>query len=321
MSISGLGYSHYQTQNNVNYFAGLASYIENKVDDSFEGLYDKLQQKSESSAKGADANAALEAYLASVSQGARDDTQDYQEYESENYRIVPDKKSGCFDIYNKQGESLGAFYFKDIVIKQDAATGMEFLISDHGTMWYDALLLNQELKSALRSVMGKDSLETEELQGFTIKRHTKTGIQYLVRAGEEGRGGKVLLQSEADERQYEALAETYYTKYPNLIKSKQEAYIWASLEIRGLAEHTESGILSIHYDGISYSDNDDYKKNWSVMFLDEAYDIIWEYLEKHRLGTKEMQEFAAWQKIFDQIGNRYERIWSKEEMEQGYLYQ
>ena len=44
--------------------------------------------------------------------------------------------------------------------------------------------------------MGVETLETEELSGFPLKTHSGTGIQYLVRKGEEGRGGKVLLQHE-----------------------------------------------------------------------------------------------------------------------------
>ncbi len=40
--------------------------------------------------------------------------QEYSEYESENYRIVPDNEAECFDIYNKDGERLGAFSYSDI---------------------------------------------------------------------------------------------------------------------------------------------------------------------------------------------------------------
>ena len=112
-------------------------------------------------------------------------------------------------------------------------------------MSYDALPLDSELEQALQNVMGVDALETEELQGFTLKRHSDTGIRYLVRDGEEGRGGKVLLESEKDRQAYEALAQTYLNRYPNLIDSMEEAYIWADLEIKGLAQHTKDGFLSM----------------------------------------------------------------------------
>ena len=108
-------------------------------------------------------------------------------------------------------------------------------------------------------VMGVETLETEELQRFTLKTYSGTGIQYLVRDGEEGRGGKVLLQSQADIEKYEALAEAYFNKYPNLIHDKNAAYIWADLEIKGLAQHTNNGIISMGFNGMSYNDNADYK--------------------------------------------------------------
>ena len=103
---------------------------------------------------------------------------------------MPDNEAGCFDIYNKQGERIGAFDYSDIKVRQDSQTGKQFLISEHGTMSYDAMVLDGELKDALQNVMGVETLETEELSGFTLKTHSGTGIQYLVRDGEEGRGEK-----------------------------------------------------------------------------------------------------------------------------------
>lgn len=177
---------------------------------------------------------ALDAYRASAASAVRNVKPAYETYESENYRIVPDNEAGCFDIYDKQGERIGAFDYSDIKVRQDSVTGKQFLISEHGTMSYDAVVLDGELKDALQNVMGVETLETEELQRFTLKTYSGTGIQYLVRDGEEGRGGKVLLQSQADIEKYEALAEAYFNKYPNLIHDKNAAYIWADLEIKGL---------------------------------------------------------------------------------------
>ena len=251
-------------------------------------------------------NSAMEAYLASSTYGVRDVKQTYESYQSENYRIVPDNEAGCLDIYNKQGERLGAFSYSDIKIRQDG-TGKQLLISEHGTMSYDALVLDEELKETLQNIMGKE-LVTEKLQGYTLQTHTGTGIQYLVREGEEGRGGKVLLQSEADIAKYEALAETYFHKYSNLIGDKNAAYIWADLEIKGLAQRTERGIISMGFNGMSYNDNSDYENDWSVLFSGNTYRTILEYIKNHRTDMKNMQEFSAWQVIFNNIGSRYERI-------------
>lgn len=242
----------------------------------------------------------------------------YKMYESENYKIVPDNEAGCFDIYNKQGEHLGAFAYSDIKVRQDTGTGKQFLISEHGTMSYDALVLDKELKKDLQSAMGVEQLETESLQGFTLKTHSGTGIQYLLRDGEEGRGGKVLLQNEADREKYEALAETYFNKYPNLINDKNAAYIWADLEIKGLAQHTQDGIISMGFNGMSYHDNLNNKNNWSVLLSGDSYQAAYEWLLENS-NNKEIQKFSTWQKIFSNIDSQYERVWSDEEERQGYL--
>lgn len=262
---------------------------------------------------------AMDSYLVLSGNGVNNLKQAYSQYESENYRIVPDNEAGCFDIYNKDGERLGAFSYSDIKIRQDETTGKQFLISEHGTMSYDALVLDDELKDALQNVMDKDSLDVETLQGFTLNTHSGTGIQYLVKDGEEGRGGKVFLQNEADRKRYEKLAKMYFDKYPNLIESREEGFIWADLEIRGMAKRTDQGIISIGADGMSYSDNENYKNNWSVRFSGSMYEKLYEWLQNNKDSMEEIHKFSTWQKVFDEIGGTYERVWSKEELDQGYL--
>lgn len=316
MSINGIstGYiASYETKKTQNAVRGNA--FSSQIGQSVNAA----RANESSNVKTTNRNSAMEAYLSSSAYGVRDVKQIYETYQSENYKIVPDNEAGCFDIYNKEGERLGAFSYSDIKIRQDAATGKQLLISEHGTMSYDALVLDEELKDALQNVMGKEELETEELQGFTLQTHSGTGIQFLVRDGEAGRGGKVLLQSEADIAKYEALAEAYFNKYPNLIRDKNAAYIWADLEIKGLAQRTEQGIISMGFNGMSYNDNSNYKNNWSVFFSENTYKAIYEYIQNNRISMEDMQKFAMWQDIFDSIGSRYERVWSKEEELQGYL--
>lgn len=43
-------------------------------------------------------------------------------------------------------------------------------------------------------------------------------------------------------------------KYPNLVHDKNAGYIWADLEIKGLAQHTNNGIVSMGFDGTSNVD-------------------------------------------------------------------
>ncbi|MCI8932809.1 MAG: hypothetical protein HFI02_16630 [Lachnospiraceae bacterium] len=62
--------------------------------------------------------------------------------------FLRNNEAGCFDIYNKQGERIGAFDYSDIKVRQDSATGKQFLISEHETMSYDAMVLDGELQDA-----------------------------------------------------------------------------------------------------------------------------------------------------------------------------
>ena len=313
MSISGVGAGYSEWRE-------IRKTQKNNTGTGFVGrMADMATTESSSSQRTSVRISALDAYRASAASAVRNVKPAYETYESENYRIVPDNEAGCFDIYDKQGERIGAFDYSDIKVRQDSVTGKQFLISEHGTMSYDAVVLDGELKDALQNVMGVETLETEELQRFTLKTYSGTGIQYLVRDGEEGRGGKVLLQSQADIEKYEALAEAYFNKYPNLIHDKNAAYIWADLEIKGLAQHTNNGIISMGFNGMSYNDNADYKNNWSVLFSGDTYKAVFEWLQNNRGSIEEMQKFATWQDVFDIIGSRYERVWSDEEEKQGYL--
>ena len=291
---------------------------QNKWADTLAQTVDKEDISSRADINRAKKSTVMDSYLALSGKTINTLKQEYSEYESENYRIVPDNEAECFDIYNKDGERLGAFSYSDIKIRQDETTGKQFLISEHGTMSYDALVLDDELKDALQNVMDKDSLDVETLQGFTLNTHSGTGIQYLVKDGEEGRGGKVLLQNEADRKRYEELAEMYFDKYPNLIESREEGFIWADLEIRGMAKRTDQGIISIGADGMSYSDNENYKNNWSVRFSGSMYEKLYEWLQNNKDSMEEIHKFSTWQKVFDEIGGTYERVWSKEELDQGY---
>ncbi len=133
-------------------------------------------------------SSAVDAYRAASAYSINGIKPSYTTYESDNYRIVPDNGSACFDIYDKQGNHLGVFSYSDIKIRYDSESGKQLLISENGTASYDALILDEELKEILQNVMGIEELGVEELQGYQLKQHSGTGILYLVRDGEEGRG-------------------------------------------------------------------------------------------------------------------------------------
>lgn len=247
---------------------------------------------------------------------------DFKEFETANYKIVPcnDGVYSCFNIY-KNGEKAGAYFYSDMYIRRDSVTGTEVLLSEHGTGagMYNVIPMDEELKQALKGAMGVDELSVEELTGYSIKTHQGTGIQYVVKNGAEGRGGMPLLRTQRDIEKYNELTQTYMDKYPNLVTSQGMAEMYASFEICGCMHRTETGIMKVFCDSISYNDNNDYKKNWAAKFDDATWDLLYEWLEEHQNRVNDFDKFQSWADILDEIGGTCERIWSDEELLQGYL--
>lgn len=247
----------------------------------------------------------------------------FKEHETPNYKFVPEPEigEGGMRIY-KNGQSVAVFSVDDLKIRVDEQTGTRVLISEiggYGGAWYDAIPVDAELENGLAQAIGVDDIEEVSLEGYYIGTHARTGIQYVMKPGDEGRGGKVLLRDAADVAKYNALAEEYYNRYPNLVTSQESSRIYASFEICGMMERTETGFVRIGFDNISYNDNFDYKKNWSAKLTGDTWEMLWKWLEENRRRMEKMGEFSTWGNIIDELGGSYERVWSDEELKQGYL--
>ena len=247
----------------------------------------------------------------------------FKEHETPNYKFVPEPEIGSGGMrILKNGQSVAVFSVDDLKIRVDEKTGTRVLISEMGGFggaWYDAIPVDAELENGLAEAIGVDDIPEVELEGYYIGTHAGTGIQYVMRPGDEGRGGKVLLRNAGDVAKYNALAEEYYNRYPNLVTSQEAGKIYASFEICGMQERTSTGFVNIRYDSISYHDNFDYKKNWSAKLTGDTWDMLWQWLEENRSRMEKVGEFSIWGNIINKLGGSYERIWSDEELEQGYL--
>lgn len=247
----------------------------------------------------------------------------FKEHETPNYKFVPEPEIGSGGMrILKNGQSVAVFSVDDLKIRVDEKTGTRVLISEMGGFggaWYDAIPVDAELENGLAEAIGVDDIPEVELEGYYIGTHAGTGIQYVMRPGDEGRGGKVLLRNAGDVAKYNALAEEYYNRYPNLVTSQEAGKIYASFEICGMQERTSTGFVNIRYDSISYHDNFDYKKNWSAKLTGDTWDMLWQWLEENRSRMEKVGEFSTWGNIINKLGGSYERIWSDEELEQGYL--
>ena len=251
------------------------------------------------------------------------DVSKFEEVTTSKYRIVPEKESGRVRIF-VDGESAGVFKPEHLKIQEDAQTGTKVLIGETAGFngaWYDAIPVNDELERALAEAMGVDEVPHKPLEGYYIGTHAETGIKYLMRPGDEGRSGRVLLCNAVDEARYKALGEEYARRYPNLIDSPEKGLIYADFEIRGMAHRGANGIVMTHPDSISYNDNDDPTKNWSVKIDEKTWSVLLSWFKNHPLKTDEMAGFKYWEGIFNGIGGKYERVWSDDELKQGFLYQ
>ena len=247
----------------------------------------------------------------------------FKEHETANYKFVPEPTIGKGGMrILKNGQSVAVFSVDNLKIRVDEKTGTRVLISEIpgiGNSWYDALPVDVELENGLAEAIGVDDIPEVALDGYYIGTHAGTGIQYVMRPGDEGRGGKVLLKDAADVAKYNALAEEYFNRYPNLVTSPEYGRIYASFEICGMMERTPTGFVRIGFDNISYNDNLDYKKNWSAKITGETWDLLWKWLEENRSYMEDVGEFSTWGDIIDELGGSYERVWSDEELLQGYL--
>lgn len=243
----------------------------------------------------------------------------YTEFSTSKYDVVPDEKSGCYHVYNKDGDCVGTFAYSDIVIRTDADTGTQLLISEHGTASYDALLLDHELVVGFEKSMGIENLLQETLTGFTLNKHLETEIRYLIKEGDEGRGGNLLISSEAELEKLDSLADKYLNNYPNLVSNKEVAQINAVLEVLGLMQRTLNGIMSVNRDGVAYNDNSDSQKNWALLFEGDYYGTVFEFVKLHRVLGTDMADYNLWDEFFEENEVQINRIWSDQELEQGYL--
>ena len=247
----------------------------------------------------------------------------FKEHETPNYKFVPEPEIGSGGMrILKNGQSVAVFSVDDLKIRVDEKTGTRVLISEipgFGNSWYDAIPVDAELENGLAEAIGVDDIPEVELEGYYIGTHSRTGIQYVMRPGDEGRGGKVLLRNAGDVAKYNALAEEYYNRYPNLVTCQESGRIYASFEICGMLERTETGFVRIGFDNISYNDNFDYKKNWSAKLTGDTWEMLWKWLEENRNRMEKVGEFSTWGNIIDELGGSYERVWSDEEILQGYL--
>lgn len=204
--------------------------------------------------------------------------------------LITDKTTGCVYKFAENGSRL----------QTDKGTGRTFLIPCNDfAMSGSIMVVDDTLKTMLAQYFGTDRLEEGELTGYIFRRNEATGIEIMIPEGMEGKTAHMLFQSKADVEAYEQLVQIYRTKYPNLVQSDEMAEFYAAIEIEGLCHRTPTGILSTNAQGVSYADENDPEKSWSLLFdeqSEENYKMIMDMMEEIMRNGKDVRERQEWER-------------------------
>lgn len=218
---------------------------------------------------------------------------------------IQEGEDKTFLITHKETGYTYKFSEEGCQLQTDKASGRSFLIPcGDFAMAGNVMAADDTLKSMLAQYFGKDILREGELTGYTFGRNPATGIEIMIPDGMKGKRAHILFQTKADVDAYHKLAETYRSKYPNLVKSDEMAAFYASIEIEGLCHRTESGILYTNADGVSYADENNPEKSWSILLeeqSEENYNRIMEMMEEIIENGKDVREREEWEKRLDGV--------------------
>lgn len=225
--------------------------------------------------------------------------------ETQNYKIEAADKSYTKDIVITDKRSNKTLYLNqnEIILQKDAQTNLKFLFdtSDQATIQPN-FVVDEELEETLRTCLNKsgNTLPETQLQGYTVNTNSQTGIKYLTRNGQEGKGADILLLTESDRKKFEEIAQAYL-KYPNIAENKSVAEIRAAMEITGNSKRCENGVLTLIDGYMSFTSYDGKKENsWSIVLDSKVkYDAAYKQLGSGRLQGIEDQDF--WDKFFENL--------------------
>ena len=216
--------------------------------------------------------------------------------ETERYKIV-ERESGVVRIYDKEqnNEAVDLKLNKE-QIQVDKKTGTKLIINDLGVGFFTMMTVDDELEAGLKEALGVDELDEKELTGFTVHTDQKTGIKYVTANGYESRGGAICMDNEAKQK-LDSLAKEFLEQYPNLAKTYNEAWFYATFEVRGLLKRTPNGITMISPNSISFKDKDG-ENGWVSVFNPKDWNRVKEEFDSGR-NIGKMEGWNFWKEFFD----------------------
>ena len=233
--------------------------------------------------------------------------------ETENYIFEQDKKnSNCFIVKGKNGYGYGYFDARLTTVEFDPSTSKTYLIEKGFNKGISAgLSLNDELEAGLKEYLGTDKISrgnfNQNYDNYNIYTDKKSGINTLQLKNLEAIDFRIMYSTPDDLEYLRKLSNDYKEKYPNITHNGDISSMYALLELAGFGHQTPNGIITVFQNSISYNDETDLSKNWTITFgeTSETYVKFKEILDNYFIDNyNEMEELDKWLELLsieDQI--------------------
>ena len=197
-------------------------------------------------------------------------------------RYLISEKDGTLWIRDKQTESRFRYRFHSVgfegMVQVDRKSGQRFMFDDFGSGFFTVQPVDDELYDGLKNFFQTEALPESEMIKFTLNTDAKTGILYVTANGYEWQGGHIIMTDEA-RRKLDALAETYRKEHPDIAKTYEEAYFYASFEVRGMAARTRDGILMLRENYVEHIGEKE-SDHWTVYFEEKYFQSLKELFDR-----------------------------------------
>ena len=227
-----------------------------------------------------------------------------QDVETERY-IITVRHRGELCIYDKMRDENFIWDLDKNNVQVDAKTESKFLINNLGSGFFIMAAVDSELENGLKQALGVDALEEKDLIGFTVHQDRKTGIRYITANGYESQGGQIIMDDNAH-KQLDSMAKEYLNEYPNLVRNYNEAWFYATFEVRGLAKRSLNGIMMIGPNSLTFMHKDGIHR-WLAVFDEENWEKVKEAFDKNA-GNAGTETWEFWEQLFHGMKLNVHRI-------------
>ena len=179
----------------------------------------------------------------------------------------------------------------------DKETGKKFLINDLGAGFFNMVALDDGLENSIKESLGVTELEEKELENFTVHQDDKTGIYYITSNGYESQGGQIIMDDNARQK-LNGLADEYMKQYPSMLRSRNEAWFYATFEVRGIAKRTDGGIMMIGPNSVSFRDKFG-ENDWTSIFDKSKWSNVKRLYDEYS-ASRDFTKWSSWNNWFNQ---------------------